>query len=262
MSAAATTLRQWAPNVAIVAGSGFSDMFSTANIQEELAYAELGWPQTAVPGHANALRLMRGPIKADGGKIRLAVACGRPHYYEGWSEQELARPLHDLAAAGVRRVLAVNACGGLRGAPLGGVVVCDAIVDLQHAPREAAPERRRLMSAAQAQSVAAALAASAGDGKPLTSTVGAYVAVSGPQYETPAECEWLSSHGLVVGMSGAPEARAAQRLTLDYILLGAVVNEAAVIDSHPDVVVASNRLTTRLAARLAAAVTARWPELG
>jgi len=43
----------------------------------------------------------------------------------------------------------------------------------------------------------------------LSPLAGAYVSVCGPQFETPAEVAWLAGYGDVVGMSAAPEARAA-----------------------------------------------------
>ena len=83
----------------------------------------------------------------------------------------------------------------------------------------------------------------------------------GPQYETPAEAAWLARYGDVVGMSTAPEVRAAGRLGVELCLLSVVVNRASAVGSHEDVVAAASRLRDLLAARLAAALVARWPEL-
>ncbi len=88
-----------------------------------------------------------------------------------------------------------------------------------------------------------------------------YVAVAGPQFETPAEVAWLARHGDVVGMSGAPEVRAARAAGAACCLLALVVNRAAAVGSHEDVLAFGGRLAGTLAAGLGAVVTARWPGL-
>jgi purine nucleoside phosphorylase len=85
--------------------------------------------------------------------------------------------------------------------------------------------------------------------------------VCGPQFETPAEVEWLARYGDVVGMSAAPEARAAAASGVECCLLALVANVAAAVDSHEDVLAAGGRLAGLLAAGLTPAVTARWPDL-
>ena len=74
--------------------------------------------------------------------------------------------------------------------------------------------------------------------------------------------EWLARFGDVVGMSAAPrEARAAAATGVKCCLLALVANVAAAVDSHEDVLAAGGRLAGLLAAGLAHAVTARWPDL-
>jgi len=85
--------------------------------------------------------------------------------------------------------------------------------------------------------------------------------VSGPQFETPAEVRWLSSYGDVVGMSAAPEARAAAVAGMTCCLLATVVNRAAAVDSHEAVLAFGARLAHALVASLPAVRRARWPEL-
>jgi purine nucleoside phosphorylase len=96
---------------------------------------------------------------------------------------------------------------------------------------------------------------------PSPAEVGDYVAVAGPQFETRAEVAWLAGHGDVVGMSAAPEVRAARLAGAGCCLLALVVNRAAAVSSHEDVLVFAGRLATGLAAGLAGVLQARWPEL-
>jgi hypothetical protein len=91
--------------------------------------------------------------------------------------------------------------------------------------------------------------------------MGTYVAVLGPQFETPAEARWLAQYGTVVGMSAAPEVRAAHAAGAECLLLALVVNQAAAVGSHDDVLATAGRFSSSLASGLITAVKARWPEL-
>ena len=241
------------PHAAVVFGSGLAALPPDAVVADEVGYDELGWPLTGVPGHGNVLRLVRlGGEEASG--LRLALACGRPHGYEGWTPEELERPVRSLAAVGVSNFVLTNSCGALRPeVEPGEVVVCTAVVDLQAPPPGVAAPRLEVCTALQARDVAAAVAR----GRP-----GLYVAVAGPQFETPAEVAWLAGHGDVVGMSAAPEVRAVRAAGAACCLLALVVNRAAAVGSHEDVLAFGGTLAGNLAAGLGAIVTARWPGIG
>jgi purine-nucleoside phosphorylase len=253
--AALRRVAAWRPHLAAVYGSGLWALPEAGRVVDEVPYDALGWPSGSVPGHLNVLRLATVP--AGGGReLRLALACGRPHRYEGWSDGELEAPVRALAAAGVSRLVLTNSCGALRpGAGVGRAVVCSTIVDLQRPPDGEAPEILRLCDEAEAARVAEALGEDAAPG------AGAYVSVCGPQFETPAEVAWLAGYGDVVGMSAAPEARAAAATGVECYLLGLVANVAAAVDSHADVLAAGGRLAGLLAAGLTRAALARWPDL-
>ena len=241
------------PHAAVVFGSGLAALPPDAAVVDELGYDELGWPATAVPGHGNVLQLVRLAGEGTPG-LRLALACGRPHGYEGWAAEELERPVRSLAAACVSRFVLANSCGALRSAvEPGEFVVCAAVVDLQVPPDGCAPPRLDVCPPAAAEAAAAAVVPAA--------RTGVYVAVAGPQFETPAEVAWLAGHGDVVGMSAAPEVRAARAAGAACCLLALVVNRAAAVGSHDDVLAFGGTLAGTLAAGLGAVVTARWPGL-
>ena len=282
-------LARYRPQAAVVFGSGLAALPEGVVVDDELSYGELGWPCSAVAGHRNCLQLARLP-RVRGRELKLALACGRPHLYEGWTREELEGPVRSLAAAGATRLVLTNSTGALRPEVLpADVVVAAAVIDLQRPPRRARPPRLAVCAPAQARAVAVAVAealrAPPGGGeagvvpvagtsatsrggaprspmpRPGTARWGTYVAVAGPQFETPAEAAWLSEHGDVVGMSAAPEVRAARAAGAECCLLALVVNRAAEVSSHADVLAYGGSLAARLAAGLGAALAARWPGL-
>ena len=211
-----------------------------AVVEGEHDYASLGWPRLGVEGHAGKLVV----VTLEGRRVLLA--CGRPHLYEGWSREELARPVSDLASWGVRRLLVTNACGGLteRASP-GTVVVVDEVVDLQEAPRDE-PEVLPGSSAAWTTLCAERLAAW------FPVVRGRYVAVPGPQFETAAEARWLARYGDAVGMSTAPEVRAAREHGLEMAVLALVVNRSGASVGHEEVLAGARGMAARLSKALPA----------
>ena len=140
--------------------------------------------------------------------------------------------LHSL---GARRVVGVNAVGGIR-SDMGPrvIVVPDQLIDYTHgrltsycdvegaevkhidfSEPYAESLRRQLLDAARAAGVAAI------DG-------GCYGATQGPRLETRAEIARMKRDGCdLVGMTGMPEAVLARELELDYACLALVANFAA-----------------------------------
>jgi purine-nucleoside phosphorylase len=247
VSAAGEAARRFRGQAGIIFGSGLAVVPAGAKVVERLGYADLGWPASAVPGHENALLL------ATMGGRRLLLACGRPHLYEGYSRAELSAAVVSLAAWGVRRVILTNAAGGLAAAAAPGTaIVVHEVVDLQQAPAFA-PEILPVCGVRRAGVVCAALAAH------LPARTGRYVAVPGPQYETPSEAAWLATFGDAVGMSTAPEVRAAGALGLEMVVLALVVNRAAAVADHEQVLSGHSMFAQGLIRGLPAVLAAAWP---
>ena len=240
-------------DLAIVFGSGLSVMPQGAELLEEIGYVRLGWPATAVAGHPNRLRLVSWAPDY-GRSLRVLLACGRPHLYEGWGPAELERPVNDLADHGVSALLVTNAAGSLDPALESGhaVVVTD-VVDLQGPPVDEAP-LLDVMGLARAARLAAAL------DPHLRARPGRYVAVAGPHYETPGEAAWLRGFGEVVGMSTAAEVRAAASRALRVCVVSLVANPSGAVLDHAGVLAAGARLSEGLARGLTALVAAFMSE--
>lgn len=229
-----------AASAAVVFGSGLALVPDGLAVAREIPYAELGWPVGGVAGHGSRLLVTRAaPRSADTSRAVavpgpgvVLLAFGRSHLYEGWSRAELERPVRDLAVAGVRRLVVTCATGSLASdLRPGDVVVAHTVVDLQAAPEEEAP-RLPVCAADAAERLAAALTPDLG------ARAGAYVAVAGPQYETPAEAAWLAGFGDVVGMSAVHEVRAALDAGVDVRLLAVVTNRSGAGLDHDEVLAA------------------------
>jgi purine nucleoside phosphorylase len=217
-------------SAAVVFGSGLAAVPDGLDVTVELPYAELGWPTGGVPGH-------EGRLLAAGETL---LAFGRGHSYEGFTEAELERPVRDLAAVGVRRLVLLCACGALApGLEAGHVLAVHTVVDLRF-PVEHTPPGLAVCSPAAAESAVTCLAPD------LTARAGTYVAVAGPQYETPAEAAWLAGLGDAAGMSAAPEVRAAAAEGVDVRLLAVVTNRAGAALGHDEVLAAGERVRRSL----------------
>jgi len=224
---------------AVIFGSGLAVVPDGLCVRREVPYGELGWPVGGVAGHGSRL-LVAGPAALTGTASgasgapdgRILLAFGRSHFYEGWSPADLERPVRDLAAAGVRRLIVTCATGSLAAdLRAGDVVAAQTVVDLQAAPDEEAP-RLPVCAPEDAARLAAALAPD------LPARAGTYVAVAGPQYETPAEAAWLAGLGDVVGMSAVHEVRAALDAGVDVRLLAVVTNRSGAGLDHDEVLAA------------------------
>ena len=119
------------------------------------------------------------------------------------------------------------------------------------------PAARRKRSWRRAPDTAAA--AEAALAPYLPARRGRYVAVPGPQFETAAEAAWLEGVADAVGMSTAPEVRAAHVHGQRLCVLSLVVNRSGTDAAHGDVLRAGAALSSGLRPGLAALLRACWP---
>jgi len=217
------------PKIALVLGSGlgaFADEFSHAS---KIPYAKIPhFPQSTAIGHAGQLVLGRV------GSVEVAGMQGRVHLYEGYSPQQVVFPIRAFARLGVKAVILTNAAGGINlNYSQGALVAIRDHINLQAAnpligpnddrfgprfpdmTRAYDPEFRRFV-------------AEAGKKLRLTLHEGVYLALSGPNYETPAEIHAFRALGAdLVGMSTAPEVLAARHSGLRVLGISCVTNMAA-----------------------------------
>jgi purine-nucleoside phosphorylase len=224
------------PAIVFVLGSGLRDFAAKLEGAREVSVADLPeWPMPKVAGHGGSV--VRGTL----GGLDVLCSTGRVHLYEGWTPDEVVRPLRAIVHAGVRRVCLTNAAGGIAESfEAGDLMVIEDHVNLtarsallgEHVeafgPRF--PDQTEVWSRGLVEHLAAA--ASATKGVPLQR--GVYAGVLGPTYETPAEIRMLRTIGChAVGMSTVVEASAAHAMGAEIAGLSLIANKAAGLRAEP-----------------------------
>ncbi len=217
------------PEWGIVLGSGLGQFVAGLEVEGVFDYADIeGIPKSRVPGHAG--RFVVGTLAG----VRVIVAQGRAHLYEGWSGAEVTEGVRFMAALGVRRLVLTNAAGTLNAgqAPGNWMLISDQLNLTGTSPLLGGANFKDMSAiygvALRDRFKAAALAL----GMPLFE--GVYAGVLGPQYETPAEIRMLRTLGAdAVGMSTVLESIQAHALGLEVVGFSCLTNWAAGLNPEP-----------------------------
>jgi purine-nucleoside phosphorylase len=217
------------PRVAVVLGSGLGAFADELGERIEVPYAGIpGWPASTAVGHAG--KLVFGKLD----DLDVAVMAGRSHLYEGYTPAQVTMGVRVLHRLGVRSIVFTNAAGGINQIyTQGALVLISDHINLQGSnpligPNDDSlgprfPDMTEAYSAAYraiAQQVAAKL------GIPLPE--GIYAALTGPNYETPAEIRYLRTIGAdLVGMSTVPDLLVAHPQGIHVLAISCVTNMAA-----------------------------------
>ena len=220
------------PKVAIVLGSGLGPFADEVMEAIEIPYSQIPhFKQPSVVGHEG--KLVCGLI----GKTPVIVQQGRWHYYEGHSMDDVALPVRVFAALGIKTVVLTNAAGGvnLKFKVSDLMVLTDHINLMANNPLKGHSAK---IFGTQFPDMSEVYDKDLRDlvfkvGKKLNLKKGVYAALSGPNYETPAEIKMLRVIGAdAVGMSTVPEAIAAKHLGLKVIGISCITNMAAGITKN------------------------------
>ena len=223
---ARTSLR---PLVAVTLGSGLGALADELTDTVSVSLSELpDFPVSTAEGHDG--RMIFGCL--DG--IPLVVLKGRVHGYEGYTPQEVVRPVRLFASLGVRALILTNAAGGIGEGMKAGdlMLLSDHISSFVHSPLQGPNEddfgtRFPDMSAVYDPVLRGhALEIAKNENIPLHE--GIYLQTSGPNYETPAEIRMYRTLGAdAVGMSTAPEALVAGHCGMRVVGISCLTNHAA-----------------------------------
>jgi purine-nucleoside phosphorylase len=238
------------PRVAIVLGSGLGALADEVRDADRIPYERIpGWKRSTVPGHAG--ELVVGTLE---GKT-VAVMKGRLHYYEGYDMQEITFPVRVFKAWGVGTLILTNACGGLNPTFKAG----DLMVITDHINFMAGNPLRGPNDDALGPRFPDMVGAYTEDLRTIAHEVdkdlrdGVYVAVAGPNFETPAELRMLRRWGAdAVGMSTVPEVLVARHAGMRILAIATVTDMATglpgLVDhvSHEEVLAVANRAGRRL----------------
>jgi purine-nucleoside phosphorylase len=203
--------RERLPRVALVLGSGLSDLADRLGDVVELPFGSIaGMDAATVPGHRGVLLL---GIWAG---VPVLVFAGRLHYYEGHAWRRVVQPIHIAHELGASILVTTNAAGGIRD-------------DLR--PGDLMAIRAHLDCTREYwwRDPACGLALAE---NPLPT--GVYAQLTGPSYETPAEIRALRTCGAdAVGMSTAREIQTGVTLGMECVGISCITNKAAGLGSGP-----------------------------
>ncbi|MDE2308473.1 MAG: S-methyl-5'-thioinosine phosphorylase [Xanthomonadaceae bacterium] len=197
------------------------------------------------PGLENATRhALDTPYGAVSGDIVIGDFAGRRVAFLARHGERHTLPPHRvnyranlwaLHRLGARRVVGINAVGGIRG-DMGprAIVVPDQLIDYTHGrltsycDADGAEVKHIDFSEPYSESLRRQLLAAAARAGIAAIGGGCYGATQGPRLETRAEIARMKRDGCdLVGMTGMPEAALARELALDYACLALVANFAA-----------------------------------
>jgi len=222
---------RYAPDVAIVLGSGLSALAERAVDADVIPYEDIPhFLPSTVPGHVG--RLVAGTLSG----VPVFVLQGRTHFYEGYAIAEVTLPIRVMQFLGVRSLIVTNAAGGIRRDLAGGdlMAINDHINLVGMAGQN--PLRGpndpsfgvRFPSMAPAYDPSLlALAEEVARERGIPLQRGVYVMVAGPSFETAAEIRFLRTIGAdAVGMSTAPEVVVARHAGMRVLGISVISNVA------------------------------------
>ena len=250
------------PDVALILGTGLGGLVEEIENPIEIGYGDIpGFPLSTVETHAG--RLLLGSL----GGEQVVVMQGRFHCYEGYSMQQITFPVRVMRGLGARSLVVSSACGGMNPLWSAGdlVLLADHINLLGDNPLtgsndESLGPRFPDMSAPY-DSELRELARDVARDMKLTLREGVYVAVPGPNLETPAEYRFLRTIGAdVVGMSTVPEVIVAVHGGMKTLGISIITDECfpdALVPADIDRIIATARRAEPYLTRLVAGVLQR-----
>ena len=225
----------FAPDVALVLGSGLGDYADHIQVEAAIDYHEIeGFPVSTVPGHKG--RFVFSHI----GGVPVVLMQGRVHYYEGYAMTDVVLPIRLMKLMGARILFLTNASGGVNFDFAAGdlMLIRDQISSLVPSPLigpnldELGP-RFPDMSHIYDEDLRSLIRECAAE-LDIPLREGVYVQFTGPAYESPQEvrmCRILG--GDACGMSTACEAVAANHMGMKICGISCISNLACGMTDQP-----------------------------
>jgi purine-nucleoside phosphorylase len=214
------------PSVGFILGTGLGGIAEAVCEPRRIPFKEIPhFPAAPSEGHSGAFVFGRIENRL------VAVMDGRPHYYQGYTLEQVTLPVRVMARLGVSALFVNSAAGGLNPLFRAGdvMVLVDHINAMGDNPLRGVTDPRLgplfpdmslpydpvfvQMVEEEALSLRISL------------KKGVYAAVAGPALETPAETRMLRMLGCDgVGMSTVPEVIVARQIGLRVLALAAITN--------------------------------------
>jgi purine-nucleoside phosphorylase len=221
------------PDYGIVLGTGLGNLTDDLLIAYEIAYSDIPYfPISTVPTHKG--KLIFGYLE---GKS-VVVMAGRFHYYEGYSMQQVTFPIRVLKALGIHTIVITNVAGSTNAAiEAGDVVFVKDHINLQADNPLRGDNDDRLgvrfpdmLTTYDKSLILRGLELA--QQRQIRAHAGVYVALQGPNLETPAEYNFINRiGGDLVGMSTVPEVLVARHAGLRILVVSIVSNKCFPIEA-------------------------------
>ena len=236
------------PELGVILGSGLGAFADLVLEKQVISYKDIPhFPISTVEGHAG--QLVFGKVQGRS----VVVMQGRFHYYEGYTMHDVTFPIRVMQVLGVTGLVVTNAAGGINPDfhPGDLILIKDHLNMMGDSPLRGAnlsslgPRFPDLSEAYNRNWRQKALVIARELG--INPQEGVYAAMSGPNYETPAEIRFLRSSGAdMVGMSTVPEVIVANHGGMQVLGISCVTNMAAGILgqklSHVEVMETAGRI--------------------
>jgi purine-nucleoside phosphorylase len=236
-------------DLALVLGSGLSDLLGERAIFDRVPYEEIGMPVAPLAGHAGHALVGRWHGK------RVLAFAGRVHGYQGFAAREVTRNITIASERGAKCVLLTNAAGAVNPDFRAGdlMVIADHLNLSGMNPLVGSGLANPFVNMTDAYSPRLRMMAHDAD---ANLREGVYAGLLGPTYETAAEARYLRAIGAdAVGMSTVLETIAARARGLEVFGVSLITNTVAAPEtSHQEVTDVAKNAAPRLAALLDALV--------
>lgn len=218
------------PKTAVVLGSGLGIMADELEDTVEILYKDIpNFPLSTAPSHAGKMVINKDII----------ALCGRFHFYEGYSMEQITYYVRVLKLIGVETLILTNAAGGINKDFSEGclMVIKDHIKFFDDNPLRGQNigefgVRFPDMTLCYNKDLIA-LAKKSAEEIGFNLREGVYAFMPGPNYETPAEINALRILGAdAVGMSTVPEVITARHADMKILAISCITNMAAGITGN------------------------------
>lgn len=243
------------PEIALILGSGLGDLADAVENPVIIPTDQIpNWPVSTVLGHKG--RLVIGKLQ----EKNVLVLQGRSHFYEGHPVNKLGLPVRVMQRLGIKTLIITNASGGLNVNFKAGdlMLITDQLNLLPMAGQnplvgpnldEFGPRFPDMSQIYDLELLA--LARKISEQEDLGVREGIYACISGPYFETPADCRYIRMIGAdAVGMSTAHETIVARHGGMRVLGISGITNTIAPngdnVASHEEVLEAGLKIVPKL----------------